>query len=317
MTYVVGAANSRDDPIEPWRRLQERLDPLLSSPEQRNDFPAELEALALDVFQMTEADPDLAILAMVRLDPFDYAIAHALQSAVACDVYGHSAGTPIEHRIVMIQAALTMNIAMLALQRELEWQSEPPSAEQQEQIRQHPLRGRDQLRTLGVANAAWLQAVAEHHESEDGSGYPTGCHSLSIEADVLAVADRYCALLSRRGPRDAMTCNRAARALYSAAYGKRQALVSRVIEVFGQHPPGSLVRLVNGEIGLVVRRGNAFKSELVCTLLGASGQPLESIELRDTSIAELAIAAAIPNREYSGIIDYTLIRQTVADAASA
>jgi HD-GYP domain-containing protein (c-di-GMP phosphodiesterase class II) len=311
LSYVVGAANSIDDPIEPWRRLQERLDPLLSNPEQQTDFAAELEAVALDVLQMTEADPDMAILAMVRLDPFDYAVAHALQSAVACDTYGHSAGTPVEQRVILIQAALTMNISMLALQREMEWQNEPPTPEQRELIRLHPLHSCQQLEALGIRHRAWLQAVAEHHESEDGNGYPTGCRSLSAEADVLAVADRYCALLSRRGPRESMTSNRAARALYSASYGKRQALVSRMVEVFGQHPPGSLVKLASGELAIVVRRGNAFQSERVCALLAADGEALGTVLLRDTSEAEYAIVASIPDRDFKGSIDYSQIRQAI------
>ncbi len=310
MSYVVGAANSVEDPIEPWRRLQERLDPLLSAP-TAGDFAPGLEALALDILQMTEADPDLAILVMVRLDPFDYAVAHALQCAVACDVYGHSMGTPVEKRVMLIQAALTMNISMLALQRELEWQSEPPTPEQRELIRQHPLRARTMLEQAGITDPIWLQAVAEHHEAEDGSGYPTGCKSLCAEAEVLAVADRYCALLSRRGLREGMTSNRAARALYSAAYGKRQSLVKRVIEIFGQHPPGSLVRLANGEAGMVVRRGNAFTAEQVCALASVSHQPMEVYELRDASSPDHAITGGLLDRDLKAPVDYARLRQAM------
>lgn len=315
MSYKVGAASTFDDPVEPWRRLQERLDPLLGHPQDASDFVGELQALALDVLQMTEADPDLAILAMVRLDPFDYAVAHALQSAVACDAYGHAIGTPVEKRIVLIQAAMTMNISMLALQRELEWQDQPPTPEQRELIRLHPLNSCDQLQILGISDPVWLQAVAEHHEAEDGSGYPTGCRSELPEAGVLAVADRYCALISRRGPRDAMTSNRAARSLYSAAYGKRQSLVARIMEVFGQHPPGSLVRLANGEIGMVVRRGNAFASERVCTLVSASGEPLPTLEVRDTALPDFAIRAGVPDRDLKLPLDFGLLRKAIeADA---
>lgn len=311
MTYVVGAANTVDNPIEPWRRLQDRIDPLLSTPDPNGGFAPALEGLALDVLQMTESDPDLAILAMVRLDPFDYAVAHALQCAVACDVYGHSMSTPVERRVLMIQAALTMNISMLVLQRELEWQSGPPTPEQREQIRLHPLHAQQQLESLGVSDPVWLQAVAEHHESEDGSGYPTGCKSVLPEADVLAVADRYCALLSRRGLRDGMTSNRAARALYSAAYGKRQSLVKRVVEIFGQHPPGSLVRLVNGETGMVVRRGNAFTAEQVCVVLAPSGEPLENFRLRDTSATDCGIVAGLLDRDLKMPMDFTKLRSAL------
>ena len=307
-SYVIGAVDPIDDPIEPWRRLQERLEPLLSAPDQQGDFPALMEALALDILQMVEIDPDLAILAIVRLDPFDYAVAHALQAAVACDVYGHAQGTPPEQRIVLIQAALTMNIAMLDLQRELEWQSTPPTLEQRRLIYQHPQRGREILEALGVRDENWLRAVAAHHEAPDGSGYPTGCQSACREADVLAIADRYCALLSRRGARDSMAGN-AAQSLYSAAHGKRLSLVARVIDVFGQHPPGSLVRLVNGEIAIVIRRSNAFRDEQVCALGAADGEPLAEPLLRDVSEPPHVIVGSVGDRELKGTIDYAALRR--------
>jgi hypothetical protein len=306
------ASNSTDpveDPIEPWRRIQERLDPLLSTPEQLGDFPARMEALALDIQRMIESDPDLAILAMLRLDSFDYTVAHALQTAVVCDIYAHAVGKSREQRVELIQAALTMNIAMLELQRELEWQSAPPSPEQRRQIYEHPQRGRERLQALGVRNETWLRAVSEHHESPDGSGYPTGCLSASSEADILAVVDRYCAMLSRRGLRDPMVSNRAAQSLYCAAQGSRQSLAIQIVDIFGQHPPGSLVRLVNGEIGIVIRRGDTLQCEQVCALASANGGILQKPVLRDTTEPVHVIVGSASDRDFKGTIDYIALRR--------
>ncbi len=305
----VGSTHAFEDPIEPWRQLQERLDPLLSAPEQLGDFPAKMETLALGILRMTEYDADLAILAVLRLDSFDYAAAHALQTAIICDVYGHAVGMPMQQRVVLIQAALTMNIAMLQLQRELEWQSTPPSPEQRREIYLHPQRGRQRLEALGVRDEAWLRAVAEHHEVPDGSGYPTGCLSASSEADILAVADRYSAMLSRRGTREAMVAGRAAQSLYSLAHSKRQPLAEQFIEIFGQHPPGSLVRLVNGEIGIVIRRGNTFQPERVCALASATGEPLPEPVLRDAFDPAHVIVGSVSEREFKGTIDFVALRR--------
>jgi HD-GYP domain-containing protein (c-di-GMP phosphodiesterase class II) len=200
-----------------------------------------------------------------------------------------------------------MNIAMLELQRELEWQSEPPTPEQRREIYQHPQRGRAVLESLGVSNETWLRAVAEHHESPEGSGYPTGCQSTCAEADILAVIDRYCALLSRRGLRESMTSNRATHSLYNAVQGQRQAIVAKIIQVFGQHPPGSLVRLVNGEVGIVVRRGNATQAEQVCALASISGDPLPEPILRDISEPAHVIVGSALDREFKGEIDYAAL----------
>jgi hypothetical protein len=76
------------------------------------------------------------------------------------------------------------------------------------------------------------------------------------------------------------------------------------------------VRLVNGETGMVVRRGNAFTAEQVCVLLSPAGEALENYELRDTSAADFGIVAALSDREAKVSVDYARIRQVMDSGAS-
>lgn len=286
-----------DDPIEPWRKLQGRLTPVLNNPEQQKDFPGQLEALATEIVAMTDSQPDIAIFAMMRLNTYDYAVVHALQAGVACDVYGHFLRASTADRMLMVCAALTMNIGMMDLHRELAWQAEPPTPEQRARIPKHPVASHDRLVTLGISDRRWLQAVLQHHETPDGKGYPKGIKEISTEADVLAIADRYCAMLSRRRRREAMSTNRAARELYVSGFGERQAIIARMIKAFGLYPPGAFVKLANGELGVVVRRGEHANKPVVVSLISPLGTPLGAPLLRDTANEAYAVMMAVEDRD--------------------
>lgn len=66
-------------------------------------------------------------------------------------------------------------------------------------IKEHPSLGRDILRTVKLSSTA-RQALLEHHEKLDGSGYPEGLSGdqVSLAGRIVAVADAFDALSSRR-----------------------------------------------------------------------------------------------------------------------
>ncbi|MBI3928707.1 MAG: HD domain-containing protein, partial [Armatimonadetes bacterium] len=75
----------------------------------------------------------------------------------------------------------------------------PLTTEEWEVIRQHPLQG---VRILGRHPAFSLarEIALAHHEKWDGSGYPEGLsgESIPLSARLMAVADVYDALISKR-----------------------------------------------------------------------------------------------------------------------
>jgi putative two-component system response regulator len=80
--------------------------------------------------------------------------------------------------------------------------------EEYELIKKHPLKGAEILATVSempklVTGARW------HHERYDGSGYPDGLKGEEIpeEARIIAVADAYDAMTSRRSYRDIIPQN--------------------------------------------------------------------------------------------------------------
>jgi HD-GYP domain-containing protein (c-di-GMP phosphodiesterase class II) len=75
-------------------------------------------------------------------------------------------------------------------------------------IQRHTVWGDSLLGRLGFSARVRL-LVRDHHERLDGSGYPHGATSLSLETRVLAVCDVYDALRSERVYRKAWSHGRA------------------------------------------------------------------------------------------------------------
>ncbi len=77
-------------------------------------------------------------------------------------------------------------------------------------IQQHPQKGAEILKPI-PSMAGIIPGVLQHHEKIDGSGYPLGLSGDSIHpwARIIAVADVFHALTSRRPYRDSMPLNKA------------------------------------------------------------------------------------------------------------
>ena len=78
------------------------------------------------------------------------------------------------------------------------------------QLQSHPMRSVQMLQRAGITHQAWLEAVLQHHEVEDGSGYPSGRTEVCELASLARRADVYTSKLSARSSRDAMAADAAA-----------------------------------------------------------------------------------------------------------
>jgi hypothetical protein len=115
-------------------------------------------------------------------------------------------------------AALLHDLGKLAVPRAVLTKPARLEPEEFDQIKEHPGRGADMVR--GIPPLRDLEeAVRQHHERVDGSGYPTGAEgtSMSPASKVLAVADCYDAMTSTRAYRSALTREQAVSELLAGA----------------------------------------------------------------------------------------------------
>jgi HD-GYP domain-containing protein (c-di-GMP phosphodiesterase class II) len=172
-------------------------------------------------------------------------------------------------------AALTMNVGML--RHADRFQSiDALSPEDRALVKRHPAESASMLRSAGISDRAWLDYVLLHHEAEDGSGYPEGLQgdAIPLNAKLIGLADRYCASVSARNYRRSLPPNQALRALCIDNEAPVDLTLARhFIESLGQFPPGALVRLQNGECGVVARH-EPDGSLAILALRDSAGAPL-------------------------------------------
>lgn len=258
------------------------------------DRPAALAEAVRGVERLLERSPTVAMSQVVRQfagDSAHYGITHAANAAIACVVTARRLGWSSAEQQRAMGAALTMNLSIAELQGRLAHQVSPLTARQRQAIDEHPMASADRLAADGIADADWLDAVREHHETPDGGGYPKGLTETGELGQLLRYADVYTALLSRRATRPAMSPRDAGREIYEMTSGSP--LCQTMIKAFGIFPPGSFVRLASGELGVVTGNGDKAYHPRVAVLTTGDGQARRAMVIRETADARHAIVSLL------------------------
>lgn len=272
------------------RRLRGLFDGIVSG--QGADIQARVMKLSKDIQDVCDLDADAA-LGMLHLDTESrYTIVHPLHITILAELIARKKNLPLEERQRMLAAALTANVAMIELQDQLQKQDGPLSEEQKNAIRMHPLQAVDLLLASGVKDDFWIATVLHHHEKLDGSGYPGAMRgeAIPLTVRIIALADTYSAMVTPRVYRAQILARDALRDIFLKRGGEMDAELAQVfIKELGVFPPGTYVRLQNGEVGIVSRRGENAMKPIVQAIIGPRGAPLPHPLQRDSSDADYAI----------------------------
>jgi HD-GYP domain-containing protein (c-di-GMP phosphodiesterase class II) len=268
-----------------------QLERLLSGLGAYSDAVPGLRQIANEVAEATARDPEVAV-ACVLLNQVAgrYAVRHCVDTAIVACVVARAMGQSQLELQTVAAAALTMNVGMMRQIESFQAKSSALSEDERAIVRRHPSESAELLRCAGVSDEEWLVCVLQHHESGDGSGYPDGRRQgeIALIAKLVGMADRYCACVSARNYRRSMLPPLALEKLCADPGNDPE--VCRVFrEQLGPYPPGTLVRLANGETGVVTGRDGA--ATLVHALRGADGKALSA--LRHTDRPGHAIEAAL------------------------
>ncbi len=167
-------------------------------------------------------------------------------------------------------------------------------------IEAHVASGANVLRDVMPELGPLADAVAQHHERGDGSGYPKAMKGDDIHslARLLAVADTYCAMASDRPHRPACDTRVALTdTLMLAEQGKLDRDQAELLLRVSFYPVGSVVELTDGRAAVVVSthtgRVNvrATTRPVVAVLADAHGNLLPKPEFLD-----------LAGSEYGGIV---------------
>jgi HD-GYP domain-containing protein (c-di-GMP phosphodiesterase class II) len=286
--YVVGQQLNGD-----WLDLQEVLRGILYqgglaiNPLERL---AGIETKAL-AFLKADVDDSLFSLFQALADTSQgYCATHALLCATVCELTAKKLALPDVQRAALMKSALVMNIGMARDQDSLARQQSAPTAWQRTLIQEHPQRSVEILQGFGFDDPQVLDIVRWHHDPATEEGLEANV----LVRRILSMADGFIAKLAGRKTRASLSPVNAVKSMVMGAEGIGLGVGSAMAQAAGFYPPGTYVKLANGETALSVQRGERANTPWVISILDKDGVALGKMPCKETTTPACTIASAVP-----------------------
>ncbi len=288
--------------LENFRRLQAEIKA------QRPVEAAEVDRIVDSVFSLLRRHRDelIQFIFFGSQGESDSA-ANAVNCAVLSGLIGSAFNLP-QHRLMQLMTgALLHDVGMLRVSDEIVGKKGALEPVELDKIKAHTIHSfRIISREMKYPQEIGMIAL-QHHERWDGEGYPKGIagSKISLYSRIVAVADAFEAMISRRPYRNSMIGYAAMRALLSDNGRRFDPEVLKVfIKCMGIYPLGSVVLLSNSCIGRVVETNpDAPLRPKVKIMIDRDGAmvPNDQGEIVDLDAAKnVFIAKAVDPRNLAG-----------------
>lgn len=160
------------------------------------------------------------------------------------------------------------------------------------------------------------EAMANHHEHMDGSGYPRQLKGDAISkiTRIITIANVYDNLCNHPDPRQSITPHEALSSMYAHRRAQFDPIaMATMVKSLGVYPPGTLVRLSNEAIGLVmnVNVGKPLRPRVLVYDADIPKEDAMILDLADET-ADVAVSASIrPGALPKAIFEYLNPRKRV------
>jgi hypothetical protein len=316
-TVIVQSENEYEDLLSLWSDLEAGLGIILGSPNSIQEFEQRVWQYDRWMQTLLQRDTDIGLYLLFQLatnSPVGYSASHALVSAVLCHLIAVELKLEVKERDSLVHAALTMNIAMTALQDQLAGQVEKPSGKQMEAIQTHSANGRLMLTSLNVTDTLWLDIVSMHHDERTDKGQLRLMPPANRLARILRIADRYAAMISPRKSRAGRSATDSVRSIISNSSEQNDEVGHALVRAVGLCPPGTYVRLDNGEVAVVMRRSGKPNLPHVAIVIDDTGGLVPQPRLHRTADHSPKIQAALAASAVRVRLNHHLVLQLGSQA---
>ncbi len=289
--------NEYEDLLGLWSDLESGLGIILGSPASIQEFGQRVQQYDRWMQALLLQDADVGLYLLFQLatnSSVGYSASHALVCAVLCHLIAVELKLEQSERDSLVRAALTMNIAMTALQDQLAGQMEKPSPQQQETIQNHAAGSRQTLAGKGIDDDLWLDIVSLHHDDSSDQDELHTLEPVHRLARILRVVDRYAAMISPRKSRSGRSAIDSVRSIITNSPKRNDEIGHALVRAVGLCPPGTYVRLDSKEIAVVMRRSEKPNHPHVAIVTSAAGALVPQPRLHRTAQTSPRIQASLP-----------------------
>ncbi len=197
-----------------------------------------------------------ALLLLMRLRKKDeYTFEHSVSVGVLLMAFARAMGFDQEATRNIGLGGLLHDVGKMAVPLGILNKPGALSEEEFRQIQQHVVKARKILLANHHMPPSVLQVAMEHHERFDGTGYPRGLtgEAISLGGRMASIVDVFDALTADRCYHKGLEQVEVLRKLYGWSKSHfDDGLVQLFIKCIGIYPPGTLVKLESGMLGVVV-----------------------------------------------------------------
>lgn len=259
-------------PVVRWDRLTQFQDQMAQCEKQLMQAARTVRSLRRDLFAKPHeargraaelvghmaddmlAAKDVSIHLMADPSGSEQLYDHGLNVALMSMLLARELKAPRETILAVGEGGLFHDIGEMELPDLVVRKKEPLTQAERKLMQTHCRLGVTLAERLGLSSEV-TQVIAQHHERVDGSGYPAQLKGpqVSLLSRIVAVVNAYDELCNPADPARALTPHEALSLLYGQ---QREAFDAGVMAAFvrctGVYPPGTIVQLNDGTVGMVV-----------------------------------------------------------------
>jgi HD-GYP domain-containing protein (c-di-GMP phosphodiesterase class II) len=239
-----------------------------------------LQRLLERVIRSLEGSPDLFWLANnPPMAGAEYLAAHLTSVGILSMQIGRGLGYDRERLLDLGMAAFVFDIGVASL----------PAGADSAAYQTHAQLSAEIVRRWAPPRTGVVDAVLQHHERENGRGFPQRLAAGAIHpnAKVIGLMDTYTALIFPRPPAPRSQPYQAVRQIVSSKHEDfATPLIKALLAEISVFPPRTVVKLNTGEVGRViaVNRDHPLRPK-VEVLADSKGNPLPTPKILDLSEA--------------------------------
>lgn len=252
---------------------------------------SEASQVVKGLVETTLSEPHALLALSLIKDYDDYTFTHSVNVSVIALAVGRACGLKAEQLRILGLGGLLHDLGKLKIDIGIINKPGRLTSNEFEVIKGHPAAGAAILEDMSNIPEEATQIARYHHLRYDRSGYPAEQVpvDLSPMVDMVTIADAYDAMTTLRPYQRPMTPRRAIQHLNeTAGTFYHPQILKTFTDDLGPYPVGSVVRLQDNRIALVVKVGlNGGESMQLKVLFDADGQPLPAPEPFELALDDL------------------------------
>jgi HD-GYP domain-containing protein (c-di-GMP phosphodiesterase class II) len=250
----------------------------------------DLQMLAQRVVESLESAAELFWLANSPSvsNSTDYLVAHQSRVAIIAARIGLNVGYDRQRAVGVAMAGALIDVALWQVPEAMLRRVDSLGGDELAVYRGHPQKSAALLTNWG-APAELVESVLQHHEREQGQGFPQRLSGNAIghDAKILGLVDAYTGLTLPASRKPGLRPHEAIREIVrSKNESFSPALIKALLSEISVFPPGTLVRLNTGEVGQVtaVNRNHPLRPRVEVVSDSKGNRPMtpKTIDLSET-----------------------------------